>query len=104
MPAENPEPGRPDRRRAYEDAVLAALDFDPADDPIPATRRPYRPGLRLALLAVLHVLFAVLFAELLAGNAGGPALIAVGAAWLAGTVLIARTIFRAGSRLLHLPA
>ncbi len=119
MSGENPsgdEPGwpsdrYPDRysdRRAYEAAVLAALDFQPElgaafeADPERVVRngrrRARRPALRLAALAVLHVVVAVVFAELLAGGVGGAPLALAAAAWLTATALIARTIFHAGTR------
>ena len=124
MPAENPHPDgrRPDPqrsadRRRYEDAVLAALEFEPELDPDlvaafgssraarPAdrARRATRPAIRLAALIAMHVVLAVVFAELLASG-GGIAVVVAGAGWLTCTLLIARTIFRAGARLRGLPA
>jgi hypothetical protein len=103
--AEFPESDR--SQRAYEDAVLAALDFAPRDDPIAVTederrRWPPRapgPAGRLALLAAVHVVVAFVFAELMAGGSSGTPLILAGAGWLACTVVIARTILPTGPRL-----
>jgi len=124
VPAESPHPDgrRPDPqreadRRRYEDAVLAALEFEPELDPdlvaafgssraarlADRSRRTTRPALRLAALIAMHVVLAVVFAELLAGG-GGIAVIGAGAGWLACTLLIARAIFRAGARLRGRPA
>ena len=103
-------------RRRYEEAILAALDFDPelGPDVVEAfgrsagrgagRRQALRPGLRLALLAVVHVVFAVVLAELLSAGVAGTALAVAAAGWLACTVLIARAIFRAGRQLGGRPA
>jgi len=115
------DPRRAADRRRYEDAVLAALDFEPelAPDVVAASRprsdarsatprgtQPAaqahwtaRPTVRLAALVVVHVMLAVVLAELLARGAGSTAVALAAAGWLTGTALIARTIFRAGARL-----
>jgi len=92
--------------RRYEEAILAALDFEPSFDPFAAAarRRTRRRGWTVALLGFLHVLFAVLLAEALSAGVGGTPLALAFAAWFGCTVLIARAIFRIGRRLTRLVA
>lgn len=90
-------------RRRYEAIVLAALDFEPADDPYAeaARRRSARPFARAAGLVLTHVLFALLFAHAMSAGVGGTPLLVTGAGWATCTVLLVRMGWRAGARLLR---
>jgi hypothetical protein len=87
-------------RRKYEEAVLAALDFEPSFDPFALTRGPgrLRRVLAVGLLAGCQMLLAVTFADALASGPADVLIVLIGLAWLLCTAFVVLTVFRLGSR------